>query len=126
MKRKINVCLILIIACDIVIFGFLLRYLINNLQSYFDAHNSATAEFLEILKRNIFEFAVLTFLSLLVAIVSIYALLFIINRADLSELLSSTKEKRLTKAEARRKQQIEELETQKEELEKKIDEMKKE
>ncbi len=51
---------------------------------------------------------------------------FLTNRADLSELLSSTKEKRLAKKEAKRQEKLSELQAKKEELEKTINDLKKE
>lgn len=67
-----------------------------------------------------------SFISSLVITILLAFLFYFSIKTDLSELLASTKEKRLAKAEERRKQQIEELEAQKEELEKKIDDLKKE
>lgn len=78
-----------------------------------------------VLQNNFFLYVIAPIISLIVTIFLI-ALLFIVNRSSLTELIATSKNKRLTKAEERRKQQIEELEAQKEELEKKIDEMKKE
>lgn len=124
MKKKINVCLIITIALAIVIFSFLLSFFIKNLQTYFEIRQTEDS-FSYAVNRALVIFSILSFFALCVAAFSLYTL-FIINRADLSELLSSTKEKRLAKKEAKRQEKLSDLEAKKEELEKTINDLKKE
>lgn len=123
MKKKLNICLIIVIVLDIVILCFLFHLLINNIQTYLKI--PPTDGFSGALKRSIAKFSILSFFALCIAVISSYTL-FIFNRADLSELLSSTKEKRLAKKEAKRQEKLSELEAKKEELEKTINDLKKE
>lgn len=124
MKKKLNICLISVIVLDIVILCFLLYLLINNLQTYLEIRQTEDG-FSYAVNRNLVIFSILSFFALCIAVISSYTL-FIFNRADLSELLSSTKEKRLAKKEAKRQEKLSELEAKKEELEKTINDLKKE
>ena len=121
MKKKLN--LLLILAC---VFSLLL--IINeiiNLNEYIRPYlvfkdTSMPVSPRYIIKESIFlAFSITLFVLLIISLLKL-------NRADLSELLSSTKEKRLAKKEAKRQEKLSELEAKKEEIEKTINDLKKE
>lgn len=120
MKKKfVILILIALVLSAIFFFAWQLPLFIDNIKIFQDLLNANrnTAYFIRVFGSCIS--------SLIVTIILAFLLYFTI-KADLSELLSSAKEKRLAKQEAKRQEQLAELEAKKEEIEKTINDLKKE
>jgi len=119
MKKKLN--LLLILTC---VFSLLL--IINeiiNLNEYIRSYLAFKDASIPVSPRYIIKESIFLTFSITLFVLLIISLLKI-SRADLSELLSSTKEKRLAKKEAKRQEKLSELEAKKEELENQINSIK--
>lgn len=122
MKKKfVILTLIALILSAIFFFVWQLPMFIDTIEVY---QNQTS----ETLRQNMLYFIKVfgSFVSSLVITVLLAILLYFAIKVDVAELLSSTKEKRLAKKEAKRQEKLSELEAKKEELEKTIDDLKKE
>lgn len=122
MKKKfVILTLIALILSAIFFFVWQLPMFIDTIEVY---QNQTS----ETLRQNMLYFIKVfgSFVSSLVITVLLAILLYFAIKVDVAELLSSTKEKRLAKKEAKRQEKLSELQAKKEELEKTINDLKKE
>lgn len=122
MKKKfVILILIALVLSAIFFFAWQLPMFIDTIEVYQNQTN-------ESLRQNMLYFIKVfgSFVSSLVITVLLVFLLYFAVKVDVSEFLSSAKEKRLAKQEAKRQEQLAELEAKKEEIEKTINDLKKE
>lgn len=120
MKKKfVILTLIALILSAIFFFVWQLPMFIDTIEVY---QNQTS----ETLRQNMLYFIKVfgSFVSSLVITVLLAILLYFAIKVDVAELLSSTKEKRLAKKEAKRQEKLSELEAKKEELENQINSIK--
>lgn len=128
MKKRIKLFLFLIVLFSALLLILKTISIVNQTQNYIYLYQRYASQNPDEIKdlMNSLIISYLYFLIYIPIVVFSIIVLFKLNRADLSELLSSTKEKRLAKKEAKRQEKLSELEAKKEELEKTINDLKKE
>ena len=122
MKKKF------VILISIALFLSAIFFFVWQLPMFIDTIEVYQNQTSETLRQNMLYFIKVfgSFVSSLVITVLLAILLYFAIKVDVAELLSSTKEKRLAKKEAKRQEKLSELEAKKEELEKTINDLKKE
>lgn len=128
MKKRIKLFLFLIVLFSALLLILKTISIVNQTQNYIYLYQRYASQNPDEIKdlMNSLIISYLYFLIYIPIVVFSIIVLFKLNRADLSELLSSTKEKRLAKKEAKRQEKLSELEAKKEEIEKTINDLKKE
>lgn len=128
MKKKLNIFLSLILGLSFLLFLFKTIALVNQIKDYISYYNDFISLYPDDVKDVFFSLIISCVIFVIYLSINVFTILSLIyvNRTNLSELLSSTKEKRLAKKEAKRQEKLSELEAKKEELEKTINDLKKE